>query len=167
MANAQTSGGPAIYGDSVNGLASTPYNVAVGGTQFNEGALGGIYWNSNNNADQSSAFGYIPEAAWNESCDPTLPSDFGNCPYNQTNYNIEGGGGGRSNCSQGTVDSSGNVTCTGGYAKPAWQAAPGVPSDGVRDVPDVAFDASAARTTRILCAWKPHANTRSAGAPQR
>jgi subtilase family serine protease len=35
--NAQTSGGPAVYGDTVNGLASTPFNVAVGGTAFNEG----------------------------------------------------------------------------------------------------------------------------------
>ena len=149
--NAQTSG-PAVYGDTVNGLASTPYDVAVGGTQFNEGVLGGEYWNSNNNSDLSSAFGYIPEAAWNESCDPTLPSDFGNCSYDQTNYNIEGGGGGRSNCSQATVDSNGNVTsCTGGYAKPAWQAAPGVPSDGVRDLPDIAFDASGADDPYIVC----------------
>ena len=147
---AQTSG-PAVYGDTVNGLASTPYNVAVGGTQFNEGTLPGVYWDSNNNSDLSSAFGYIPEAAWNESCDPTLPSDFGNCPYSQTNYNIEGGGGGRSNCSQGTVDSSGNVTCTGGYPKPAWQAAPGMPADGVRDLPDLAFDASGEDDPYIVC----------------
>jgi hypothetical protein len=148
--NAGTSG-PAIYGDTVNGLASTPFNVAVGGTQFNEGVLIGNYWNSNNDSDLSSAFGYIPEAAWNESCDPTLPSDYGNCPYSQTNYNLEGGGGGRSNCSQGTVNAAGDVTCTGGYAKPAWQAAPGVPADAVRDLPDVALNASAEDDPYIIC----------------
>jgi large repetitive protein len=148
--NAQTSG-PAVYGDTVNGLASTPFNVAVGGTQFNEGVLIGNYWNSNNNSDLSSAFGYIPEAAWNESCDPNLPSVYGNCPYNQTNYNLEGGGGGKSNCSQGTVDSAGDVSCTAGYAKPAWQAAPGVPADGVRDVPDVALNASGNDDPYIVC----------------
>ena len=34
------------FGPGVNGLASTPYNVAVGGTQFNDGS--GSYWNSTN-----------------------------------------------------------------------------------------------------------------------
>jgi hypothetical protein len=116
-----------------------------------KGELTGDYWNSNNNSDLSSAFGYIPEAVWNDSCDPTLPSNYGNCNYSQTNYNIEGGGGGRSNCSQGTVDSAGNVTCTGGYAKPSWQVAPGVPADGVRDLPDVALVASPEDDSYIVC----------------
>ena len=31
------------------------------------------------------------------------------------------------------------VTCTGGYAKPAWQTGTGVPNDGVRDIPDVSL----------------------------
>jgi subtilase family serine protease len=40
------------------------------------------------------------------------------------------------------------LTGTGGgasiyYAKPSWQSAPGVPADGMRDVPDLAFTASA------------------------
>jgi len=144
--------GPAVDGDTVNGLASTPYNVAVGGTQFAEGALAGQYWNTNNNANFESALGYIPEAVWNDSCDPTLPSLYGNCPYGESNYNIEGGGGGKSNCSQGTVDPSGNVTCTGGYPKPTWQTGPGVPADGVRDVPDVALNASPEDDPYILCA---------------
>src|SRR5208282_5936866 len=49
----------------VSGLASTPYNVAVGGTEFNEGS--GTYWASTNNATGSSALSYIPEVGWNES----------------------------------------------------------------------------------------------------
>jgi pseudomonalisin len=48
----------------VNGLASTPYNVAVGGTQFNEGT--GTYWNSSNTG-YTSALSYIPEEAWSDS----------------------------------------------------------------------------------------------------
>ncbi|HEY1253769.1 MAG TPA: protease pro-enzyme activation domain-containing protein, partial [Terracidiphilus sp.] len=64
-------------GLSVNGLASTPYNTAVGGTDFNwcnpdtaatSECVASPYWNSNNSASQSSAIGYIPETPWNESC---------------------------------------------------------------------------------------------------
>ena len=54
----------ASHGFGVNGLASTAYNVAVGGTQFNEGA--GSYWNAANDWRLSSATNYIPEQAWNE-----------------------------------------------------------------------------------------------------
>ena len=49
----------------VNGLGSSSYNVCVGGTEFNDAA--GSYWAASNGADQSSALGYIPETAWNES----------------------------------------------------------------------------------------------------
>jgi subtilase family serine protease len=49
----------------VNGLASTPYNVAVGGAQFNDGS--GNYWNSSNTGSgYTSALSYIPEVAWND-----------------------------------------------------------------------------------------------------
>ncbi len=54
----------ARHGLAVNGLASTPYNVAVGGTEFNEGS--GTYWGTNNGY-YTSALGYIPEVVWNES----------------------------------------------------------------------------------------------------
>jgi subtilase family serine protease len=53
---------PASLG--VNGLASTPYNVAVGGTQFNEGS--GNYWSSTNSPTDESALSYIPEVGWND-----------------------------------------------------------------------------------------------------
>ena len=52
-------------GRAVNGLASTPYNVAVGGTGLNEGS--GNYWSTSNGTGYFSALGYIPETAWNES----------------------------------------------------------------------------------------------------
>jgi subtilase family serine protease len=53
-------------GLAVNGLASTPYNVAVGGTQFNENG-DSSYWNNSLDTHKASANRYIPEVAWNES----------------------------------------------------------------------------------------------------
>src|SRR6185437_4619264 len=56
----------ATKGLGVNGLSSTPNNVAVGGTQFNEGP-GGFWSTTNDPTTQGSALSYIPEVAWNES----------------------------------------------------------------------------------------------------
>ena len=47
------------------------------------------------------------------------------------------GGGGKSSCT--TSDGTNPSSCSGGYAKPVWQSAPGVPQDGVRDIPDVSL----------------------------
>jgi hypothetical protein len=65
----------AQYGLSVNGLASTPYNTAVGGTDFNWCSPSSTtacppapYWNSTNAANGSSAIGYVPEVPWNDTC---------------------------------------------------------------------------------------------------
>src|SRR5258708_7390965 len=53
---------------AVSGLASTPFNVPVGGTQFNDTGSPSTWWSSTNNGtDKSSALSYIPEMAWNES----------------------------------------------------------------------------------------------------
>jgi hypothetical protein len=144
--------GPALNGPTISGLSSTPYNVAVGGTQFNEGTSFGQYWSPNNDSMFGSAYGYIPEQAWNESCDPTLPMAGTNCFYGQTYYILEGAGGGPSNCSQSTVDKDGNVTCTAGYAKPSWQTGLGVTTDGVRDTPDLSLNASPDDDGYLLCA---------------
>jgi hypothetical protein len=109
-AGCDPSGAVSGTGLGVNGLSSTPNNVSVGGTEFNEGA--GNFWSPTNNAvDQSSVLSYIPEVAWNES---------------------------------GAVAGGSNLFATGGgasiiYAKPAFQAGPGVPADGVRDIPDVSL----------------------------
>ena len=57
----------ATTGLGVNGLGSTPYNVAVGGTRFNENGSYATYWNRTNNFfNLSSARGYIPERVWND-----------------------------------------------------------------------------------------------------
>ena len=47
---------------AVNGLASTPFNIAVGGTTLSDASA---YWNPDNSTYGVSALGYIPEAAWN------------------------------------------------------------------------------------------------------
>lgn len=108
-AGCDSSTGAASQGLGVNGLASTPFDLAVGGTQFSPSDA---YWSPTNSpTDFSSALGYIPESAWNESCSS------GGC--------LASGGGGASAL----------------YAKPDWQAGPGVPGDGARDLPDVSLDA--------------------------
>ena len=73
----------AQYGTSVSGLASTPYNTAVGGTDFGWCKPSGTtacsispYWNATNNPTTgASAAGYVPEIVWNNTC--TNPSVLG------------------------------------------------------------------------------------------
>ncbi len=97
----------------VNGLCSSPYATCVGGTQFRDTANPGQYWLPGNNPYLGSAQGYIPEAVWNES------------GVNGGSGLWAGGGGG-------------SIT----FPKPSWQKGPGVPADGVRDVPDVSLTAA-------------------------
>ena len=94
--DAPSAGAPATQGFAVNGAASTPYNVAVGGTQFADAANQAAYWNSKNAGDFSSALGYIPEAAWNESCDPGQAMSATNCFYQNSSFELLAGGGGAS-----------------------------------------------------------------------
>jgi len=139
-------GGPSENGPAVSGLATTPYTVSVGGTQFNENGLDGIYWLANNRPDLSSAIGYIPEQVWNESCDPTIdPTQCGGTGA----YFSFAGGGGPSNCSTSTL-SGDLITCISGTPKPSWQAGVGVPDDGVRDIPDLSL-AAAGHDGYLVC----------------
>lgn len=57
-----------FQGIAVNGIGSTPYNVSVGGTDFNDLNKYGQYWTSTNLPLSKSAIGYIPEQTWNNSC---------------------------------------------------------------------------------------------------
>ena len=156
----------AVNGQAVNGLASTPYNVAVGGTDFyysswNQGA-GAIqaqlatYWNTtqSNNQPTVSIKGVIPEQPWNDSqYGLDIQSYYENSGEVATT--IAGTGGGASNCALGNYDSNGNTTsCSGGYPKPAWQTGTGVPNDGVRDLPDLSLFASdgANDSFYVICA---------------
>jgi hypothetical protein len=127
---------PATHGVAVSGLASTPFNAAVGGTDFNDATNAATFWNATNDpTTQASAKGYIPETTWNDSCTNALFATVGFTTNAETNCNnaqlsgfvlTEGGSGGAS-----TV-----------YPKPSWQTGTGVPSDGKRDIPDVSLFAS-------------------------
>ena len=112
---------------SVSILASNPYVVAVGGTQFNENGNYGAYWAPFNFAARNSALSYIPEVVWNESC------SVAQC--GSGNAALWAGGGGASIY----------------FAKPSWQTGvTGIPNDGARDVPDVSLTA-AGHDAYLLC----------------
>ncbi|MGD0096379.1 MAG: protease pro-enzyme activation domain-containing protein [Terracidiphilus sp.] len=73
----------AEFGTTVSGVASTPYNTAVGGTDFNWCSLTSTaectpapYWNSTNASNGSSAKGYVPEVPWNDTCANPLAATF-------------------------------------------------------------------------------------------
>ena len=166
----------------ITGWGASPYNVSVGGTDFEDvynsktGQNGGnplsTYWNSTNTLGYGSAKQYVPEIPWNDSCASTLISEVahgtfttygttGTCntsPFNTTNSYISlgAGSGGPSNCATGVGGLNtgqsliSQPTCQG-WAKPSYQtgaalsgghAVYGMPSDGVRDIPDVSMFAS-------------------------
>jgi hypothetical protein len=197
---------PAQFGLTVSGIASTPFDTVVGGTDFNWCSLTATectaapYWSSTNSASagQSSALGYLPEVPWNDTCTNPIALQFmenfwsgvatvtdaeqacNAFTVNATNLSAQGdqvllnlvdtvgGGGGASGCvvssSSGTTQGacSTGATSTGattnpntgtaqgsltvvnnGWAKPSWQTGvAGIPTDGVRDLPDVSFFAS-------------------------
>lgn len=131
-------------GLAVNGIASPPHAVAVGGTDFNDSSDGSLYWNATNDpVTQASAKGYIPETPWNDSCtNPEITiltgtsdpeSNCNNAQVVTLGLEVVGGGGGASRCT--TSDGQNLSSCGGGYIKPAWQ--PG--NDGQRDLPDVSL----------------------------
>jgi subtilase family serine protease len=132
-------GGSAVaaqYGLTVSGMASTPFNVAVGGTDFGDLSNFSQYWNSTNSSGSlSSARSYIPETTWNSSCAAS-----GNCASagsdTPTGIDKLAAGGGPSTCGVWT-GAGPSATCAKGYSKPVWQTGTGVPNDGVRDIPDI------------------------------
>lgn len=120
---------PATNPISVNFLASTAFNVAVGGTLFNENGNTSKYWVSTPPISET-AISYIPEDAWNES--------------SLTNGLWATSGG----ASAGNTQNGGT---TPGVAKPYWQSGvAGIPADNVRDLPDVSLTA-AGHDPYLLC----------------
>jgi hypothetical protein len=110
-------------GLAVSGFASTPWNIAVGGTDFfyQDYASGApstaTLWNVTNDANNGSLKARLPEQVWNDSFGfDVMPSMFP----------LLAGSGGASSI----------------YAKPSWQNAPGLPNDGHRDLPDVSLFAA-------------------------
>ena len=117
----------ASHGIAVSGIAGTPYNVSVGGTDFNQTNTWVNYWNlSNDSSTGTSAKGYIPEIPWSETCAQLGLTGCGSTAPNGS-LNIIAGSGGPSKL----------------YAKPKWQmGVNGVPNDNHRDQPDISLFAS-------------------------
>jgi uncharacterized repeat protein (TIGR01451 family) len=146
----------AIHGISVSSFASTVYNVAVGGTDFGDYSAGttGNFWNTTNGTYYNSAKSYVPEIPWNDSCGSQILANYygfataysatGICNGRYNWLDTDGGSGGPSGCATGSpiVNYVVSGSCAG-YPKPSWQSIFGNPSDGVRDLPDLALFASA------------------------
>jgi hypothetical protein len=143
----------ATQGLAVNGISSTPYNVAVGGTDFDDLQNPPAYWSPTNNPTTlESALGYIPEMTWNDTCTNSEFFSYTGQTTAESDCNDSSsvfwpnflapiaGSGGASNCITSTDQSL--SSCSGGYAKPSWQSGVGVPADGARDVPDVSLFAA-------------------------
>jgi len=146
-------------GLAVSGLASTPWDTAVGGTDFQE-----LYNQANlpqyvNTATSvytyiagaapyyTTALSYIPEGAWNNTTGVFTIYGNNQLPYVSPGLTFPASGGGLSSAAvcSGTISST-DGTCSGslsGYSKPAYQTSL-TPNDGVRDVPDIALFASQA-----------------------
>jgi hypothetical protein len=147
---------PAQFGLAVNGVASTDFNVAVGGTDFNDFNNPCSFWSpcagaGNLIAPFTSAEFYIPESTWNDSCTNSVfisdfNSQFGSDAQtvcNNATIQVDGlvvpvgGSGGKSACttSDGTTVSS----CSVGNPQPAFQNGVVPAGDTTRDLPDVSM----------------------------
>jgi subtilase family serine protease len=119
---------PASGGIAVSGIASTPFNVAMGGTDFDDANNQTTFWNAANTSTTppvpTSAKGYIPETTWNSSCAATGISGCTGLASTSTLLNSTAGSGGPSSI----------------YSKPSWQT--GLSSDSFRDIPDVSLFSS-------------------------
>src|SRR5215472_7591917 len=143
----------AVRGLAVSGIASTPFNVAVGGTDFDDAGKQTTFWSSTNaTGSRESALGYIPETPWNDSCAANATSSNLNSvcvnPSPANLLNIVGGSGGPSSV----------------YAKPPFQSGGITPNDSHRDLPDIslfASDGASSNSFYLFC----QADGISAGSP--
>jgi len=127
--NPQVDPNAATQGLAVSGIASTPFNVSLGGTDFDPTTLPTTppnqYWGASNNVSQGSALMYIPETTWDDSaCALNYPTPC--TSVDKTGNDISAASGGSSAVYTGTL-------------KPAWQVGFG---DTNRDLPDVSFFSS-------------------------
>jgi hypothetical protein len=106
----------------VNGLGSTPFNVAVGGTEFNEGATfnaattltsgSAPYWGPISiNAPAENALRQIPDQPWNETC------NYSNTAANFPLVQVCAG-----------TDAATSTGVSFYWQQPSWQAGFGVPT---------------------------------------
>jgi hypothetical protein len=130
----------AVNGLAVTGDSSTPFNVSVGGTDFDPSTLPTTppnqYWGATNSGGQGSALQYIPEVTWDDSlCAFNFPTAC--TSVDSSGSDIAAAGGGLSTCT--VTDSNGNCT-TSGYARPPWQT--GLSTATTRAIPDISFFAA-------------------------
>jgi subtilase family serine protease len=141
-----TQGTLSTSGFAVNGLASTAYDVAVGGTDFDPTRTGD-WATSNAPTTLANAEAHIPEMVWNNTCaNPLLAQSLGystSTLCNTTTINgqpnpyllLAGGGGGLSSCL--TLS---NNACQAGYPQPSWQSGVnGLQGFANRAIPDVSL----------------------------
>ncbi|MGB2643711.1 MAG: Ig-like domain repeat protein [Candidatus Acidiferrum sp.] len=119
-------------GLGVSGLASTPYNVVMGGTDFQNSL--GTFWNTPGTATES-AKAYIPESTWNSSCAATAATgSLSTCTaaiinedtLEEDGVDLVGGSGGESAFN----------------ARPSWQVGITPSADTFRDMPDLSLFAA-------------------------
>jgi hypothetical protein len=132
----------AAKGLNVSGLASTAYNVAIGGTDFQNGVVPSPFWNTANaTTTQTSAKSYIPESTWNNTCAAKAIAgnlSLATCTATTINANSD------PNAPRFGTDlvaaGGGPSSFTTLNTKPLWQmGTTGNPADSVRDVPDISF----------------------------
>jgi hypothetical protein len=117
-------------GLAVSGFASTPYNIAVGGTDYYPLVDYFSTYVSETNSSSNyyrTAKGYIPESTWNDSTysNTTISA---NEPWTAvSNYTSDAN----------IVAGSGGVSSV--YSRPSWQRGTGVPSGSYRDIPDISL----------------------------
>jgi subtilase family serine protease len=152
----------AQFGLAVSYPASSQYVTGVGGTAVPSNDLppfSGSFFGTNNAGDGGTAFGYVPEEAWNDVdefaayCAASPGNSF--CSHYgitsplaaQEALGLGGGGGGASNCFTETAQG----ICTGGFPQPVWQTV-NIPFQApVRFVPDVSLLASANFPGYVWC----------------
>jgi len=135
-----TSPNAAVDGLAVSGIASTPFNVAVGGTDFDASAQPvtppNQFWSATNGPTFASALSYIPETTWDDSaCALNFPTACN--AVDQFGGDLAAGSGGPSNCA---IFSGSN--CSKGYPIPAFQVGVNKLFPTVRTLPDVSLFAS-------------------------
>ena len=132
----------ATSGLAVSGYASTPYNIAVGGTDliglFDQSTFTDVRAPSHRSQRKRRGYPLPDGAAIHPRVDMERLHGFrrydldANVPFTDPTTganNINAGSGGASTCSTNTSTDAAIGTCTGGYAKPAWQTGIGVPAD--------------------------------------
>ena len=162
-----TTGNVAVNGLQVNGIASTPYDIAVGGTDFNVlGSNFTQYATASNVSPDSfygSALGYIPENPWNDSIKDPVGAFSANVVNLYPDMNggtdfsiIVAGSGGASSAGVCTATSQNGICLSPGYPTPPFQSGINVGTaapSGVRYLPDVSLFAAPGKAHPVAWAF--------------